>query len=416
MPRLTHAATSLGVASATALGVALTLLIPTAAHAAPVVSQANGRLLSTTLFTTGTLDSVATLRGATATNPDGAQDVTANTPLDATALQALNLQSGGVSVFGSNSVVQLGAVGQYAVANADGSSAAFAGAVSSAPSLIGVGPGVVSATNLGAPAGNSSAQISLGGAAGAVSLDVRAAALAASARQAVDGTQSGQYTVGALTVDVGGTTLGTTLTTLNTALAPVTTLLGIANPITPNGTVQVSLADLLAVAGVSDVNQLPANTDLLQFVPQAVTAKVTATVNGVVTQAQQRIAQLGPLGQTLAGVLATAQNTLTPTLSGLPASLGHFVDDVAQLRVNVTPARGADGSFTQTALRLGLLDAGALTTVDIASATVGPNAGRAAVPIVNPASAGIAGGVGLLVAAASALLVARRRQALAVAR
>ncbi len=93
MPRHTLAATSAGVASATALGVALTLLIPTAAQAAPVVSQANGRLVSTTLLTTGTLDSIASLRGASAVNADGSADVVANTPLDATALQSVGCRA-----------------------------------------------------------------------------------------------------------------------------------------------------------------------------------------------------------------------------------------------------------------------------------------------------------------------------------
>ncbi|MCL9666281.1 choice-of-anchor G family protein [Curtobacterium albidum] len=420
MPRHTLAATSAGLASATALGVALTLLIPTAAQAAPVVSQANGRLVSTTLLTTGTLDSIASLRGASAVNEDGSTDVVRNTPIDATALEAVNVQSGGVNLFGTNGIIQLGAVGQYAVANADGSSAAFSGAVSQAPSLVGVAANQVSASNLGAPAGNSSAQITLGAPTSAVSLDVRAGALAASARQTVDGAQTGQYTVGALTVNVGGTTLANTLSTLRGALQPVTAALGIANPISTTGTVQVSLAELLTAAGVTDINQLPPNTNLLQYVPAAVTAQVTQAVNGVLAQAQAEVTRLGPvLGATLSGVLSIATATLTPVLTGLNSTLtgplGTAIDGIAQLNVNVK-ANGADGSFTQTALRVGLLNAGALTTVDLASATVGPNAGRAAVPIANPASAGIAGGVGLLVAAAFALTVVRRRQALAVAR
>ncbi|MDK8171098.1 choice-of-anchor G family protein [Curtobacterium citreum] len=419
MPRHTLAATSAGVASATALGVALTLLIPTAAQAAPVVSQANGRLVSTTLLTTGTLDSIASLRGASAVNADGSADVVANTPLDATALQSVGLQSGGVNLFGNNGIIQLGAVGQYAVANADGSSAAFSGAVSQAPSLIGVAANQVSASNLGAPAGNSSAQISLGAPTSAVSLDVRAGALAASAQQAVDGSQSGQYTVGALTVNVGGTTLASTLASLRSTLQPVTNALGVTNPISATGTVQVSLAELLAVAGVSDINQLPANTNLLQYVPAAVTAQVTRTVNQVLADAQAAVAAGGVVGGLVGAVLGVATATLTPVLAGLGTTLTGplrtAIDGIAQLNVNVKTT-GADGAFTQTALRVGLLNAGSLTTVDLASATAGPNAGRAAVPIVNPASAGIAGGVGLLVAAAFALTVVRRRQALAVAR
>ncbi|GGL85370.1 hypothetical protein GCM10009706_25030 [Curtobacterium citreum] len=397
MTRHTLAATSAGVASATALGVALTLLIPTAAQAAPVVSQANGRLVSTTLLTTGTLDSIASLRGASAVNADGSADVVANTPLDATALQSVGLQSGGVNLFGNNGIIQLGAVGQYAVANADGSSAAFSGAVSQAPSLLGAGVTVTPST-LGAPAANSNAQLRVGSATAPVSLDARIGALAASATQDVSGNQSGQYTLSTLDLTVGGTVLSPTLASLRTALAPLF-VLGGTNPINADGTVQVTLADILAAAGVSDLNQLPAGTNLLQYVPAAVVAKVTSTVNA--------LPGIGNLSL-VPGLLATLTNTVQP-------ALGTAIDALAQLNVNVK-TNGADGAFTETALRVGLLNAGALTTVDIASATVGPNAGRAAVPIVNPASAGIAGGVGLLVAAAFALTVVRRRQALAVAR
>ncbi|QKS17919.1 choice-of-anchor G family protein [Curtobacterium sp. Csp2] len=397
MPRHTLAATSAGVASATALGVALTLLIPTAAQAAPVVSQANGRLVSTTLLTTGTLDSIASLRGASAVNADGSADVVANTPLDATTLQSVGLQSGGVNLFGNNGIIQLGAVGQYAVANADGSSSAFSGAVSQAPSLLGAGVTVTPST-LGAPAANSNAQIRVGSATAPVSLDARIGALAASARQDVSGAQTGQYNLSTLDLTVGGTVLSPVLATLRSTVQPLFALGG-TNPISADGTVQVTLADILAAAGVSDLNQLPAGTNLLQYVPAAVVNKLTSTVNA--------IPLIGTL-PAIPGLLAGLTNTVQP-------ALGTAIDGIAQLNVNVK-TNGADGAFTETALRVELLNAGALTTVDIASATVGPNAGRAAVPIVNPASAGIAGGVGLLVAAAFALTVVRRRQALAVAR
>ncbi len=196
-----------------------------------------------------------------------------------------------MNLFGNNGIIQLGAVGQYAVANADGSSAAFSGAVSQAPSLIGVAANQVSASNLGAPAATAVRR-------SARCADLRrqpgrpCGALAASAQQAVDGSQSGQYTVGALTVNVGGTTLASTLASLRSTLQPVTNALGVTNPISATGTVQVSLAELLAVAGVSDINQLPANTNLLQYVPAAVTAQVTRTVNQVLADAQAAVARV----------------------------------------------------------------------------------------------------------------------------
>jgi len=69
-------------------------------------------------------------------------------------------------------------------------------------------------------------------------------------------------------------------------------------------------------------------------------------------------------------------------------------------------------SFTETALQVGLGPDGSLATVGLATATVGPNGGLEAVPVVNAESAGIAGGaLALGLAVLGAALIRRRRTA-----
>jgi len=158
------------------------------------VSQANGRLVTTSLLSSDVLDSLVALKGATAVDSDGSGDVTSDTPLDASAIAGLvGLQAGTTNLFGDNGIIQLGAVGQYAQANDDGSSSAFSGAVSQAPSLIGVS--TVTPSNVGAPTADSTAEIALGSSTDPVSLDVTLGALAASAQETAAGDQSGQYTL-----------------------------------------------------------------------------------------------------------------------------------------------------------------------------------------------------------------------------
>src|SRR5699024_9885969 len=72
----------------------------------------------------------------------------------------------------------------------------------------------------------------------------------------------------------------------------------------------------------------------------------------------------------------TAKGLLNPILDGLTGALagplGEAVDALAQLNVN-KQTNHPDGSFTQTALEVGLLPAGSAVSVQLANATVGPN-------------------------------------------
>ncbi|WP_295774794.1 choice-of-anchor G family protein [uncultured Microbacterium sp.] len=414
-----------GVAGAVA--VVATLAFPaSAAHAADVVSQGTGRLITTSLLGTNILDTVAALRGAVAVNPDASGDVTVDQPLDATALAGLlGLQAGSTNLFGNNGIIQLGAVGQYAQARDDGSSSAFSGAVSAAPSLIGVG--TVTPSSVGSPLAGNTAQLKLGDPAGLVGFGAHFGTLAASAQQAADGTQTGQYVLADAGFDVNGTVVSGTLGLINPALNTLIALAntsgaGLTNPFA-SGTISLSLNDLLSAAGVSNVNSLPAGTDLVSYVPKAVANKITQQVQSVINSANTLAQQLKSnfltfaAGVALEAAVATANATIVPILNGLTnslvAPLADALTTLVQLKVNVQ-SNGADGSFSQTALRVGVGPNGSLAAVDLATATVGPNAGQLAVPVAGPESLGLAaGGIGTAVLAIGAVMLLRRRRTVA---
>ncbi len=408
--------------TAGAVAVAAALLIPaTSAQAAAVVSQGTGRLVETSLLGTNVLDNAVALRGAQAVNQDASGDVTVDQPLDASAIAGLiGLSAGSTNLFGDNGIIQLGAVGQYAQARDDGSSSAFSGAVSAAPSLIGVGS--VTPSSVGSPSANQSATFRVGSSSAPVGVQVDLGVLAASAQQAADGTQTGQYVLSDAGFVVDGTVVSGVLAVVNPALNTLISLAntsgaGLTNPFS-SGKIQLTLDDLTSAAGVASVNDLPAGTDLLSYVPQAVANKIISQVNGVLDAASALAANLrsniftAAAGIALQAAVDTAKATIVPVLNGISNTivtpLSNALTQLAQMQVNVQ-STGSDGSFTQTALRLGLGPSGSLASVNLANATVGPNAGQLAVPVAGPESLALAGGfvgVGAIVLAGLAL---RRR-------
>ncbi|GMA28819.1 choice-of-anchor G family protein [Arenivirga flava] len=442
-----------GTATALALGTTAVLLAPSAASAAatvPVVSQAQGQLVDVSLGGQP-IDDVLELAGAVAVNPDGQSTVTENTPLDATALSAITLSSGNIPLLGDNGIIRLGAVGQYAQAQSNGGSTAFAGTVSSAPSLIGVD--TVESGNVGSPSAGDAATIVVGtstlGLGDALALDIGVSALAASAVQGGNGEDpgdpagaaTGQYDIAGLEVAVTGAELQQLLSAVNTALAPVLTLVGVTSPIDPNGAVVVTLDDLLAAAGVASLNDLAPGTDLLQYLPQAVVTEVTSTVDELISTLNAEIGGLTQgqvagldltsldllgLGGLLGGILGAltpvttvitsltdaladiVTGTIAPLLDGLLATLAPVVSSLAQLTVN-NQTLNADGSFTQNALTLGLGADGSIAEVALANATVGPNAGISGIPLASIAGMLIVGAIAL--GGGAWYLVNRRRTA-----
>ncbi len=364
-------------ASAAALAAVLVLFAPLAAHAAPVVSQGEGRLVVATLLGAPSTP-VADLAGASAVDPLGTGGpFTSDVPLDATALQTLNLQASGVDLFGTNGIIQLGAVGQYAQARDDGSSVAFSGTVSSAPSLVGAGTSPTGG-NLGTPGAGNSALIGIGDpATSAVSISASIGALAASAHETAAGVQSGDYVISNLDIVVGGTLVSTAVTPVGDIL---TTLLAVVNPLiaTPianplaGGEVTVSLDDLLAVAGVANVNDLAPGTDLLSFLPAAVVAKISTLTSAVLNDVTTATAGLGVVDAlavaTAVGVANSALALVTALTTG---PLATAVTALAQLTVDNQNV--SNGAFTENALTVGIGPAGSIASVGLANATVGPN-------------------------------------------
>lgn len=388
------------LAASLALGTALALAAPSAATAQPIVSQANGRLISGSLLSSAVLDSLLTLKGANAVNTAATGDVVVNTPLDASAVGGLlTLMAGptSVPVFGNAGIVQLGAVGQYGRANNDGSSAAFSGTVSAAPSLLGVGTGAVTPSPaIGTPTAGSSAEIAVGTAAllggvDAVTIRANLGVLAASAQQTIAKAQSGQYRLADLNLTVGGTLVKTPVSTIRPAIETLITTLqlagitGLTDPFAADFSLTLTAADLQAAGLGADLNGLPVDTDLAQFIPLAASQKIASVTNALLTSAATAVAAL-PMGatRTAAELLITGTRAVTDPLlatlgSPFQGLLGLAIGGLVQLVANHQEV--VNGTFTETALRVGLGARGTLATIDLASASVGPNAGP---PTIEP--------------------------------
>jgi hypothetical protein len=372
--------------SAAALGATIALLVPMSATAAPPVSQGEGRFLVATIAGAPSTP-VAALLGASAVDANGTGTVTNDTPLDATALDgAITVTATPTNLFGANGIVQLGAVGQFAQARDDGSSVAFSGTVSAAPSLVGAGTTVTGGSNLGTPGAGDTADIGLGNPQSSpLSINATIGAVAASAQETAAGAQSGDYLIDNLNLVVGGTTLSPVLGTIDTALgtlvADVNTATGSSTPIVDpiaGGRITISLDDLLAAAGVPDLNALPPGTDLLQYLPAAVVARVT----GLLTQLGTAIGTLAPgVGTTLLQTtLTAATGTINLALNGVAGALAPLVAALATLTVN-NKTNNPDGSFTQNAITLTVVPGTpSVASVALGNATVGPNAGPTATP------------------------------------
>ncbi len=190
-----------------------------------------------------------------------------------------------------------------------------------------------------------------------------------------------------------------------------------ANPVA-GGTISITEADLLAVAGVADLNSLPAGTDLISFLPQAVANKLTSVVSSTLATATTAVNGLGPIAQLAA---APALAALTATLNGVTGALATSI--VAPLSTALTALVSAkvnvqetapSGAFTQRALQVAVAG-GSIATVNLANATVGPNLDAAAIPLVNTDTMAITGGVALLALLSWLFVRSRRRTAAAAA-
>ena len=432
--KLWPAAVGATAASVLAMG----LVAVPAANAAPtdVISVGSGQIIDGTVVAIPDFAGLAANGAATAeqigTPPSGPAVIENSTPLDLSAVFAVvNVGAGNIPLLQNNGIIPVTAVSQYGKAVNDGSSEAFSGTVSGAPGLVTLPAGLPTSGDPAIPAARITAGTAaiLGGA-DLVNVTLDIDTLAAAAKKDQGAAPQGAYSVAGVSAEVGGTivqgvasAVDPLLTTANVALGAVG--LPITNPLS-SGVIEITEADLLAAAGVSDLNSLPAGTDLVSFLPAAVSAKIQsilattlATTRSAVEALPDTIPPLGlpNIAKTTAllavGTLETAINTLVGGLTAsLVTPLGDALTALVSARVNVQET-APSGAFTQTALQVGVAG-GSIATVDLASATVGPNLDAAAIPLVNADTLAISGGVGLL-ALFTWLFVRSRRQVAAAA-
>lgn len=419
----TFRVTALGTTAALAVvSVGATALAPAAMAAdTNAVPPATARLVDTSLLAPSG-DDLAALRGATAVTVDGGPPVTADVPLDTKALDSLlGLTVDGEKLFGNGGIIRLGDVAQYAQASGDGSAVAFSGTRSAAPSTVDSGSMTPSA--VGDPADGASAAFAFGD--DDVNFRISIGEFGATAERNAAGDQSSAFVLSDLTMVVGGATVKAVVDAARVEAGSIAWNLNqvsdgiVPNPFSEDGTVTLTLDDLVAAAGVSSVYDLSPATDLMDFVPAAVIAKITADRDlvmkewqdnqGWVCRLNSRVCDINVLRwvfQDMRDIDAIVDQL--PDTIGTP--LGASIPPMAQLVVNVQ-ATDADKVLTQTALRLGLGPDGSLASVDLASASVDSKVDIYAVPLVNGHSAVIAGSLAALgLGAWLAVAAARRRR------
>lgn len=281
------------------------------------VAESQGRFLQGSALGVD-LDDIVGLLYAEAGNPS--LPVSSNVGVTAEALNALVVDLGSINLLGDNGLITLGAVEQRADATAAGDAFAGSGAVTD--------EGAIAIDETPDP-GFANASVTLdslldevGGEDLISELSLEVGALAATAAQVDGATPTSAYMIAdlgfaletsvvtelsdALTGILGTleTTLETTLSgaALTIDLAGLATIEGsvdvtlpalsalITTPITVdgvtidlgNGTVTVDLVALLAAEGI-DINSLPANTNLVTYLPEILQA-LLGTVDAVVAQ------------------------------------------------------------------------------------------------------------------------------------
>jgi hypothetical protein len=421
---------------------ALLLAIPATfspnAGAVGEVSQGRGDFLAGSGLTVD-LATLVALQGASAQNLGSPALVEQSHPLDVTALSVINVDlGGGVNLLGTGGLLTLGAANQYARADNDGSSYGASGAVTNTGAVSVGGGGPQGQANLdltpllataGASTALSNAQLFVG-------------AVAATANQTAAGTQAGGYAIANLNLDVTSPLIAGIKASLapvigaaqsgldNLVTNPIVTVLcppvgvcllqvdapdlqasvdavttinlaGGAVIVDLNtGAEHVDIAALLAFHGLN-LSALAPNTNLLALVQSLLAGDLLNGLQGSLnTLITTLTSEINSSGVTLAAVpiapavldaaLAPITAAMTAGIQAIITALGPTVvqpviDALSQLlALTVNNQDVAAGAFTETTLRMQLVPVLSLATVNLAAASVGPNAGPA-----TPAATGL---------------------------
>lgn len=368
------------------------------------------------------LDTLVSLANALAENPSGV--AAADVPLTATALNAVTVSLPAIDLLGDNGILQLGAVEQFAQADANGDAFAGSGAVSDSSGAIAIddapGEGVANAS---LDASGLLAELDLDEVASALRFEIGALA---SRAEEVGGVVDSEYLINGLTLDLESAVVEDLYGSLSDAIAgldtsdltdalndldladlgitlgplasvDVTAGIGVTLPSLSDllttgvienatgsvgvdlasGLIEVDIEQLLIDQGL-DINNLPANTpllsgDVLDDLTAAVLSSVTSIVQGVLNQVVGGIGLTGTVSlavSILAVPLATVDLDVSGTLAApvVTADAGGVVGDVL---TDLLEALGiADLATLETTLEtlIGLVGSGAV--VDTLESTV----------------------------------------------
>jgi hypothetical protein len=407
------------LAAALASGLAVR---PAMAAPAPV-SQAAGRFLSGAANGTN-FDSIAALDGESAINNGGPAVVHQRDISGSVLGQQLPKLPGGVQLPGGG-VLTLGAVNQYTRADPDGSSHGASGAITNSGAIGFGGDSAPQSDSTLDLTGSANPLAALGG------LKVRLGALSATAGQAKgkNGVQSGDYEIASLKIILRSPALAGAIRQLTSGSGDVPGLSGLIstlggdglnirpqqnvntpNPTTPltsalaslgdvnfgdgaitgslsAGALTIDVAKLLKALLNLDLNNLPPNTHLAPYIaralPQALSNGVAQLQKQLTTQFDRLALQLNktmPAKTTqaqaaLAMLVKPVTDALSTGASGLSSAvfvpLATQFESVLDPIVNVQVRSG--GTFTERAIAM--LLGGDAARIDLASASVGPNAG-----------------------------------------
>jgi hypothetical protein len=429
------------LATLTAAGVAVAMA-PSASAAPTPVSQAAGRFLSGTIGGTN-IDNLVAVKGESAAN-NGGSAVTNQHSLNASLLNAqlLNLPNG-IQLPGGG-VIKVGAVNQYAQANNGGSAHGASGAVTNS-GAIGLGE------QNGSPQDDATIDLTNTPLAQIGALKLTVGAIAATADQADGngGAQSGHYELANVKLQLSSPTLAGAIRQLtggsgnlpglssqisklgggglpigpmqkistNNSVAPMSSALGSLGDINigdgavqgslTNGRLTIDVAKLLKTVLNLDINNLPPNTHLLEYIAQALPK---ALANGLIELKSQLMSLFDKLPLSVNGLLPASGSQATSALGQLLDPLTRALNDGAASLTNavfVPLAKAAEklvdiqanvqehgaGTFTERALRVDLVG-DPVARLDLASASVGPGTGPTGGGSTPPGSGGSGGSGG----------------------
>lgn len=338
-PRTTARGTGKGrriVAAITAVtfGTAFALTGAGAANAADKPkSWAEGRILSGAVLGIN-LDDVAALAPATASNNGSQSTQTSKDPLDATVLDTVEVGPTNVQA-DLGGVVQLGAVGQYAQAKANGTSAAASGALLD-DSAVGIGddkavPGTSATVDLNALLGDRFTST-------LADLDLAIGAVGAQAK--ADGSNaSGDYTLAGLKLNLSSPAISKLTQKVNDAIDGVEgnlsvldgsdgtlalDLNGILQKVSPTLNLLGSNANVTATIDAGDLHKLVQDLLTAQYGEEGVTFNLDT---GVVTIDLDKLAG-GGLNNAAPGTEVLSSAFLDPILESVTDKVAKIADQV----------------------------------------------------------------------------------------